>query len=146
MNAYVKIKLILDVNNKKYKGVFYMKKMIIFEPAMCCSTGVCGPGVDRQLLRVSTVINNLKNNGILVERYNVSSNPQIFVDNKTINKMLNDDGVDVLPVTMVDDVVVKTKKYPTDEEFANLLDVSVSSLKSDIKKPSKGCGCNTGCC
>ena len=123
-----------------------MKKMVIFEPAMCCSTGVCGPGVDRQLLRVSTVINNLKNNGILVERYNLASNPQIFVDNKTINKMLNELGVEVLPVTMVDDVIVKTKTYPTDDEFSNLLDVPVSSLKSAIKKPSKGCGCNGGCC
>lgn len=120
--------------------------MIIFEPAMCCSTGVCGPGVDRQLLRVSTVINNLKNNGILVERYNVSSNPQMFVDNKTINEMLNNEGVEVLPVTMVDDVVVKTKTYPTDEEFSKLLDMPVSSLKSDIKKPFKGCGCKGGCC
>lgn len=88
----------------------------------------------------------MNNNGILVERYNVSSNPQIFVDNKTINKRLNGNGVDVFPVTMIDDVVVKTKKYPTDEEFANLLDVSVSSLKLDVKKPSKGCVCNTGCC
>ena len=123
-----------------------MKKMVIFEPAMCCSTGVCGPGVDRQLLRVSTVINNLKNNGILVERYNLSGNPQIFVDNIEINKMLNNKGVEVLPVTMVDNVVVKTKTYPTDEEFSSLLDVPVSSLKSAIKKPSKGCGCKGGCC
>ena len=128
-----------------------MKKMIIFEPAMCCSTGVCGPGVDRQLLRVSSIINNLKNNGILVERYNLSSNPQMFVDNKTINKMLNESGIEVLPVTMVDGIVVKTKKYPTDEEFGDLLDVPVSSLKSvikkpSIKKPSKGCGCDGGCC
>ncbi|MCB2293483.1 arsenite efflux transporter metallochaperone ArsD [Clostridium algoriphilum] len=128
-----------------------MKKMIIFEPAMCCSTGVCGPGVDRQLLRVSTVINNLNKNGILVKRYNVSSNPQMFVDNKTINEMLNEQGVDVLPVAIVDDVVVKTKTYPTDEEFSSLLDVPVSSLKSVIKKPSikkasKDCGCEGGCC
>jgi len=143
MTVSAEMKPTVNVNNK---GVIYMKKMIIFEPAMCCSTGVCGPGVDRQLLRVSSVINNLKNNGILVERYNLSSNPQIFVDNKTINKMLNNDGVEVLPVTMIDDVVVKTKTYPTDEEFSNLLDVSLSSLKSPIKKPSKGCGCKGGCC
>jgi len=128
-----------------------MKKMIIFEPAMCCSTGICGPGVDRQLLRVSSIINNLNKNGILVERYNVSSNPQMFVDNKTINEMLNNEGVEVLPVTMVDDVVVKTKIYPTDEEFSKLLDVPVTSLKSVIKKPiikksSKDCGCDGGCC
>jgi len=128
-----------------------MKEMIIFEPAMCCSTGLCGPGVDRQLLRVSSIINNLKNNGILVQRYNLSSNPQMFVDNKEINEMLNKEGVEVLPVTMVDGIVVKTNIYPTDEEFSNLLDVPVSSLKSvikkpSIKKPSNGCGCDGGCC
>ncbi|MHB1392614.1 MAG: arsenite efflux transporter metallochaperone ArsD [Clostridia bacterium] len=123
-----------------------MKKMIIFEPAMCCSTGVCGPSVDKELLRVSTVINNLKNNGILVERYNLSSNPQIFVDNKEINRILNNEGVEVLPVTMVDGVVVKTKTYPTDEEFSNLLDVPASYLKAAVKTTSKGCCCRDGCC
>ncbi len=39
-----------------------MKKMIIFDPAMCCSTGVCGPSVDPELLRVATTINRLKSN------------------------------------------------------------------------------------
>lgn len=123
-----------------------MKKMIIFEQAMCCSTGVCGPSVDRELLRVSTVINNLKNKGILVERYNLSSNPQIFVANKEINKMLADKGVEILPVTMVDGIAVKIKTYPTDEEFCNLLGVPTDYLKAAVKKPSKGCGCKGGCC
>ena len=71
-----------------------MKKMIIFDPAMCCSTGVCGPSVDKELLRVSTVLNTLKNKGILVERYNLTNNPQIFVDNKVINEILNTKGVE----------------------------------------------------
>lgn len=92
-------------------------------------TGICGPSVDKELLRVSTVINNLKNKGVLVERYNLTSNPQIFVDNKEINEMLNSQGVEVLPVTMVDGVVVKRKSYPTDEEFCTLLGVSADFLK-----------------
>jgi hypothetical protein len=62
-----------------------MKKMIIFDPAMCCSTGVCGPGIDPELLRVSTVLNNLQSKGIMVERYNLTSNPSVFVDNKIPN-------------------------------------------------------------
>ena len=64
-----------------------MKKMIIFDPAMCCSTGVCGPSVNKELLRVSTVLNTLKNKGVLVERYNLTSNPQAFIDNKEINHL-----------------------------------------------------------
>ncbi|MBU5593016.1 arsenite efflux transporter metallochaperone ArsD [Clostridium sp. MSJ-4] len=123
-----------------------MKKMIIFDPAMCCSTGVCGPSVDRELLRVSTVINNLKNNGILVERHNLTSNPQIFVDNKEINKILNEGGVEVLPVTMVDGVIVKTKAYPTNKEFCEILGIAEEDLKANIKKPSSSCGCKGGCC
>lgn len=60
-----------------------MKKMIIFDPAMCCSTGVCGPSVNPELLRVATTINVLKNKGVIIERYNLSQNPQAFIDNKT---------------------------------------------------------------
>lgn len=33
-----------------------MKKMKIFEPAMCGPTGLCGMGVDPELLRISTVL------------------------------------------------------------------------------------------
>lgn len=123
-----------------------MKKMIIFEPAMCCPTGVCGPSVDKELLRISIVLNNLKNNGVVVERHNLSNNPQIFVENKEINKILNDEGIEVLPVIMVDGVVVKTKSYPTNEEFCSLLDVTEDYLKASAKKPSQGCGCEGGCC
>lgn len=121
-----------------------MKRMVIFEPAMCCSTGVCGPSVDKELLRVSTMINNLKKAGIMVERYNLSSNPQIFVDNTAINKIINTDGVDTLPVVMVDGDVVKTKGYPTNEEFIELLDVK-EHIKAS-RKSSGGCCGPEGCC
>lgn len=125
-----------------------MRKMVIYDPAMCCSTGVCGPSVDGELLRVSTVINRLKNRGVLVERHNLSNNPQAFVDNKEVNKLLNSDGVDVLPVTMVDGKVVKTKAYPSNEEFCKLLHISTDYLKAVIKRPpsSKSCGCKGGSC
>jgi hypothetical protein len=85
-----------------------MVKIIIFEPAMCCSTGLCGPVVDLELLRITTVISNLGKNGVKVERYNLNSNPEAFVDNIVIYEILNRDGVDVLPVTIVDGKVVKT--------------------------------------
>jgi Arsenical resistance operon protein ArsD len=122
-----------------------MKKMIIFDPAMCCSTGVCGPSVNPELLRVSTIINNLNSKGILVERYNLTSNPQIFVDNKTINEVLMKNGVDVLPVTMVDGEIVKVGDYPTNDEFCILLGISEDLLKAETKK-TNNCCCKGGCC
>ena len=125
-----------------------MKKMIIFDPAMCCSTGVCGPGVDPELLRVSTLLNNLKSNGVFVERNNLSNNPQAFVSNQVINNLLNSQGVDVLPVILVDGEVVKTKGYPKNEEFCSFLEIPESYLKMKIqlKTKSSDCGCKDGCC
>lgn len=123
-----------------------MKKMIIFDPAMCCSTGVCGPGVDPELLRVATVLNNLKSNGVIVERHNLSSNPQAFVDNKIINDLLNTDGVDILPVIIVDGEIVKTKSYPTNEEFCKWLELPEHYLKLTLKRAPKSCCSDGGCC
>lgn len=123
-----------------------MKKMIIFEPAMCCETGVCGPSVDPELLRITTVVNNLKKNNISIERYNLSSNPQAFVDNHEINKILNRDGVEALPVTILNGVVVKTKAYPTDAELCKYLEVPEKYIKAAVVKVKKSCGCSGGCC
>lgn len=52
-----------------------MKKMFIYESAMCCSTGLCGVSFDPELLRISTVISSLEKNGIKIERYNLTSAP-----------------------------------------------------------------------
>lgn len=128
-----------------------MKKMIIFDPAMCCSTGVCGPGVDPELLRVSTVLSNLKKNGVDVERYNLSHNPQAFVNNQTINHLLNQQGVGILPATMIDGQIIKTGGYLSNEEFIQYLGVPESYLvanakKATVQKGAKGCGCQNGCC
>lgn len=49
-----------------------MKSVKIFEPAMCCATGLCGVGVDPELLRISTVIETLKQNNIQVDRFNLT--------------------------------------------------------------------------
>jgi len=123
-----------------------MVKMIIFDPAMCCSTGLCGPVIDMELLRVSTVLNNLEKNGVKVERYNLTNNPQAFVDNTIINEVLNRDGIESLPVTVVDDKVVKTKSYPTNDEFFRFLDVPESYLKAKGTLETKGSCCNSDRC
>ena len=109
-----------------------MKKMVIFDPAMCCSTGVCGPSVDKNLLRVSTVLIRLEKKGVKVERHNLSNNPKIFVDNKMVNKLLVDEGIDVLPITIVDGEVVKTKEYPTNEEFIKFLEIPKEYVISEF--------------
>lgn len=131
-----------------------MKVMQIFEPAMCCSTGLCGVSVDPELLRISTIINTLKNNGITVDRFNLSSAPQEFVTNKIVNNFIKEKGVDGLPVTLVDSEIVITGRYPSNDEFASLLDVPKNLIdkkqnvvKAKIKITKKqDCGCSGGDC
>lgn len=123
-----------------------MRKMIIFDPAMCCSTGVCGPAVNPELLRVSTILNNLKNKGIIVERHNLTNNPQVFIDNKEINNIIMTKGVNALPIVVLDEKIMKTGSYPSNEEFCTWLGIPSEYLKANIKRPKGGCGCKDGCC
>ena len=123
-----------------------MAQMIIFDPAMCCATGICGPAIDPELLRVATVLSNLEKNGVKVARNNLTNNPQAFVDDQTINEILNKDGVDTLPVTIVDGKVVKTKAYPTNDEFIKFLKVPESFLGNQFKIDLNACNSKGGCC
>lgn len=125
-----------------------MKNMIIFEPPMCCSTGICGPGVDKELLRVSTLINKLILKGIVIERYNLSQNPSAFVNNKMISELLHAKGADVLPVTIVNDEIVKQSSYLTNEEFLDYLNITIETLNEEslVNSKSSGCCCDGKCC
>jgi len=132
-----------------------MKKMFIYEPAMCCSTGLCGVGVDPELLRISTVVNTLKKSGITVDRFNLSSNPQEFVTNADVNKMIMDSGIESLPITVLDGKIVKTGAYPTNREilaWVGLPDSTLEEVTNPAKKrtltqkPGSGCGCGDGNC
>ena len=88
-----------------------MSKLEIFDPAMCCSTGVCGPSVDPELLRVSTIVNILNKKGFNVVRHNLSQEPQAFVQNQLVSELLKTKGSEALPITLLDGKVVKSGSY-----------------------------------
>ena len=117
-----------------------MKTMKIFEPAMCCPTGLCGVGVDPELLRISTVLNTLKQNGVEVQRFNLTSAPTEFVKNKAVTEYLRKFGPDKLQVVLVDDFIVIAGRYPTNEEFTSWLELSADILGVSC------CGNDTPCC
>jgi hypothetical protein len=103
-----------------------MTNIDIYDPAMCCSTGVCGPSVDRDLMRIATVINWLKDQGVIITRHGLTTEPQDFVANKSVSNALREEGADVLPITLVDGRVAKTGEYPTNEELSNWLNVPIA--------------------
>ena len=124
-----------------------MMKLEIFDPAMCCSTGVCGPSIDPNLLRVSTVVNVLNKKGIPVKRYNLSEEPLAYVNNIEVNKLLKSQGVSALPITILNGEIVKSGGYPTNKEFSDWLGINEFELSAKkIKNPNSCCGGNTECC
>ncbi len=128
-----------------------MKKLEIFEPAMCCPTGLCGVGVDPELLRISTVLDTLEKKDIKVERYNLTSAPQVFITNKIVNQYIKEKGVEGLPVAVLNGELVVSGRYPSNEEFTSLLDLSqdvleVQKVEKEDSDNSDGCCCSGGCC
>ena len=129
-----------------------MKNIRIFEPAMCCATGLCGPSIDPELLRISTLLSSLKEKGIVVERYNLTSHPQVFAQNEAVKELLSKHGTAILPVTISGDYVVLTGRYPTNQEvFAWLqVDAQAIGLKEEpaccATETASGCSCSAAGC
>jgi hypothetical protein len=124
-----------------------MVNLEIYDPALCCSTGVCGPSIDPELLRISTAINVLNKKGVSIKRYNLSQEPQAYVNNKDISDLLISVGVKALPITVVNGEVVKSGIYPSNKELCEWLGInSIELATKKIKKPDSCCNGNTECC
>ena len=96
----------------------------VYDPPMCCSTGVCGPSVDPVLVRFSADLDWLKAQGITIERFNLSQQPFDFTGDAEVNAALQAKGVDALPIVKVEGQVKCQGSYPTREELAGWVNVA----------------------
>ena len=85
----------------------------IFDPPMCCPTGLCGPTLDQTLLDVSEMLLALQAAGVRVERYQMSSNPNAFLNNPEVMTLVRTRQMAALPITVVRGQVLKAGAYPT---------------------------------
>jgi AhpD family alkylhydroperoxidase len=102
-----------------------MAKLSVYDPPMCCSTGVCGPSVDKALVRFSADLEWLKQQGVPVERFNLSQQPGEFVENPTVKQAIDADGSKCLPLVLVDGREVCRGHYPTRQELAGFVGIAV---------------------
>ncbi|MEP3479491.1 MAG: arsenite efflux transporter metallochaperone ArsD [Fuerstiella sp.] len=125
-----------------------MSTVQIYDKAMCCSTGVCGPDVDPVLPKFAADLDWLKAEGNDVSRYNLAQDPAEFVSNALVKQMLDDQGVECLPVIIVDGRIVSQGDYPSRQNLA------LWSGTTLITKPSamlpiadqSDCSGQSGCC
>jgi arsenite methyltransferase len=99
------------------------KTIRVYDPPMCCPTGVCGPTVDPELVRFAHDVAWLRQHGVEVERFNLAQEPSAFVENPAILALLNAEDASCLPVVIVSGEIVSKKTYPSREELAAFVDI-----------------------
>lgn len=95
-------------------------KLEVFDPAMCCATGICGNSVDPRLVTFAADLEWLKKQGIDVVRHGLSFEPAAFANNEAIKNLLNKEGNDCLPALLVDKEIVSKGCYPSRKKLAEI--------------------------
>jgi AhpD family alkylhydroperoxidase len=98
-----------------------MKRLDVYDPAMCCSSGVCGPQVDPALVRFAADMKWLQDQGVEVRRFNLSQSPAAFVENEQVRQALTDKGESALPLLLVDGHAIASGEYPERSRLAEAL-------------------------
>lgn len=101
------------------------KKIIIYDPPMCCASGVCGPNPDQTLIALQDTIAEVKKQGVEVERYLITQSPQEFKKNPEVIKLIQENQLKVLPITTFNGKIVKSGSYPTLVEFKQFINQSL---------------------
>jgi AhpD family alkylhydroperoxidase len=98
-----------------------MKTIQVFDPALCCSTGVCGVDVDQALVSFSADADWAKAQGAKIERYNLAQQPMAFAEHAAVKTALERSGDAALPFVLVDGLPTLSGRYPTRSELAQWL-------------------------
>jgi hypothetical protein len=93
----------------------------IFDPPLCCPTGLCGPVLDTTLVDLSEAIVALQAEGRTVVRHMMTAEPQAFMRNRDVYELIRKRQLAVLPITVVRGRIVKTDAYPSLDELRRVL-------------------------
>jgi hypothetical protein len=127
-----------------------MKKIQVFDPALCCSSGVCGVEVDQALVSFAADVAWAQQNGALVERFNLAQQPMVFAEQTVVKGLLERSGESALPVTLVDGELALAGRYPTRDELTRWLADKVQSAPEqpvvEQSAPAPSACCSGGRC
>jgi Arsenical resistance operon protein ArsD len=118
----------------------------VYDPAMCCTTGVCGPSVDPQLVQIAQDLQWFQSQGINVQRYNLAQQPDIFVKNTRVAGLLQAFENQALPAVLVNDEIVSYGRYASREEMLAALQQIKTQEPKRPQAPNTSCCGPDGCC
>ena len=131
-----------------------MKNLTIYDPAMCCPTGICGADIDQNLVDFAANLDWLKSEGIEVRRINLSQEPALFAENEQVKTILETSGIEGLPVILAGDEMQSSGQYPDRATLAKMAGVTVAASVDSTTAPAGGCcgpssdaeNSSPGCC
>ncbi|WP_180130063.1 arsenite efflux transporter metallochaperone ArsD [Rhodoferax sp. BLA1] len=127
-----------------------MTQVQVFDPALCCSSGVCGTDVDQALVNFSADVDWAKQQGLFIERFNLAQQPMAFADNAAVKGLLERSGEAALPITLVDGEVAFAGRYPDRADLVRWLGNPAPTAVAAVAEPAavKTGGCCSGgaCC
>ena len=120
-------------------------KIEVFDPPMCCSTGVCGPSVPPALTRFAGDLEWLAAKGVEVTRHNLAHEPQAFIASGQAHQALTEQGNEALPLILVNGKRVSSGRYPYRSELAGWAGVPIPRRRMSLTMapPASSSG---GCC
>lgn len=118
-----------------------MSSIQIFDPSLCCSSGVCGVDVDQQLVDVAADIAWAQQSGAAIERFNLAQQPLAFAENPVVKAFLERSGAEGLPLVLADGEIALTGRYPNRNELARW-----AALDTATDKPEAACCSGSRCC
>jgi hypothetical protein len=131
-----------------------MKTLTIYDPAMCCPTGICGAEIDQKLVAFAADLDWLKSEGIEVRRINLSQEPALFAENEQVKAILQNSGIEGLPVILADDEMQSSGQYPDRVKLAQMVGVTTAQSTGQASAVATGCcgqssdaeKSSSGCC
>ena len=125
-----------------------MKTIQIFDPALCCSSGVCGQDVDQALVSLAADLDWAKQQGAVVERFNLAQQPMDFVQNATVKAFLERSGAEALPLVLVDGEVALAGRYPNRAELTRWVGLAALAATPALAAVAPAGSCCSGgtCC
>ena len=126
-----------------------MTRVEVFDPPMCCSTGVCGPSVDPFLAAFAADLQWLSDQGVEIVRHNLAQEPAAFVNHALVHARLQAAGDSCLPIVLVNDQVQWEGAYPRRDALARVAGLTPSASRSKPVIALKDAGGRTpgsGCC
>ena len=115
----------------------------VFDPALCCSSGVCGVDVDQKLVAFSADVAWAQQRGALIERYNLAQQPATFAENAIVRAFLERSGAQALPLILVEGEMALAGRYPNRAELARWCGLEGAAQPQPV--PAQGCGGGRPC-